>query len=224
MERETVKVRWISLFLFLLSLALAQSLVGRASVVDGDTLEIQGVRVRLWGIDAVESSQTCLDVGGKPWPCGRRAAFALADFLGQRTVRCERRDTDRYGRVVAVCHVGGLEVNRWRACLAKVRRTGVYLSPDGQARLPSQGGKPQGGLGTLPAPGPGGGPSHPQRQAGPPLALQPRPLPGPPSLPRLLPPHLPRDGGLTPGPDGRPLPFPPVPGPLRPQAPGPQTP
>ena len=111
-----------------------------------------------------------------------------------------------------------------RACLAKVRRTGVYLSPDGQARLPSQGGKPQGGLGTLPAPGPGGGPSHPQRQAGPPLALQPRPLPGPPSLPRFLPPHLPRDGGLTPGPDGRPLPFPPVPGPLRPQAPGPQTP
>jgi endonuclease YncB( thermonuclease family) len=66
MERETVKVRWISLFLFLLSLALAQSLMGRASVVDGDTLEIQGVRIRLWGIDAVESSQTCLDAGGKP--------------------------------------------------------------------------------------------------------------------------------------------------------------
>jgi hypothetical protein len=72
--------------LTLLSLALAQqSLVGRASVVDGDTLEIQGVRVRLWGIDAVESSQTCLDAAGRVWPCGRRAAFALADFLGQRT-------------------------------------------------------------------------------------------------------------------------------------------
>ena len=42
MERETVKVWWISLFLFLLSLALAQNLVGRASVVDGDTLEIRG--------------------------------------------------------------------------------------------------------------------------------------------------------------------------------------
>jgi endonuclease YncB( thermonuclease family) len=59
--------------------------------VDGDTLEIQGVRVRLWGIDAVESSQTCLEASGKPWPCGRRAAFALADFLGQRTVQCRSR-------------------------------------------------------------------------------------------------------------------------------------
>jgi endonuclease YncB( thermonuclease family) len=75
--------RLLAYALVLLSLGLAQGvLVGRASVVDGDTLEIQGVRVRLWGIDAVESSQACLDAGGKPWPCGRRAAFALADFLG----------------------------------------------------------------------------------------------------------------------------------------------
>ncbi|WP_027894402.1 thermonuclease family protein [Calidithermus chliarophilus] len=56
--------------------ALAQppsSLAGRATVVDGDTLEIQGVRIRLWGVDAVESSQTCLDAQGKVYPCGRRA-------------------------------------------------------------------------------------------------------------------------------------------------------
>jgi endonuclease YncB( thermonuclease family) len=145
MEREAVKVRWISLFLFLLSLALAQGvLMGRASVVDGDTLEIQGVRVRLWGIDAVESSQTCLDAGGKPWPCGRRAAFALADFLGGRTVRCERRGADRYGRVVAVCHVAGVEVNRWLVeqgwALAYVEYGGkVYLEAQRQAQAARRG-------------------------------------------------------------------------------------
>jgi endonuclease YncB( thermonuclease family) len=106
--------RLLAYALVLLSLGLAQGiLMGRASVVDGDTLEIQGVRIRLWGIDAVESSQTCLDASGKPWPCGRRAAFALADFLGQRTVRCERRGTERYGRMVAVCYVGNVEINRW---------------------------------------------------------------------------------------------------------------
>jgi endonuclease YncB( thermonuclease family) len=100
--------------LVMMTLALAQpALVGRASVVDGDTLEIQGQRIRLWGVDAPEGSQTCLDAQGRPWPCGRRAAFALSDFLGQRTVYCQPRDVDRYGRMVAVCSVGGVEVNRW---------------------------------------------------------------------------------------------------------------
>ncbi|WP_233493100.1 MULTISPECIES: thermonuclease family protein [unclassified Meiothermus] len=71
------------------------------------------MRIRLWGVDAVESGQTCLDAAGKVWPCGRRTAFTLADFIGPRTVSCTRRDTDRYGRMVAVCLVGGVEINRW---------------------------------------------------------------------------------------------------------------
>ena len=131
--------------LLFLSLTLAQNaLVGRAGVIDGDTLEVQGVRVRLWGIDAVESSQTCLDASGKPWLCGRRAAFALADFLGQRTVRCVQRDTDRYGRVVAVCRVDGVEVNRWLVeqgwALAYVQYGGsVYLEAQRQAQALKRG-------------------------------------------------------------------------------------
>lgn len=137
-------MRPIIAVLFLLGAALAQEILGRASVVDGDTLELQGVRIRLWGVDAVESSQTCLDASGKPWPCGRRAAFALADFLGQRTVRCERKDTDRYGRTVAVCSVGGTEVNRWLVeqgwALAYVRYGGsVYLDSQRQAQAARRG-------------------------------------------------------------------------------------
>ncbi|WP_147075217.1 thermonuclease family protein, partial [Meiothermus hypogaeus] len=138
-------LRLLTCFLTALSLALAQNtVVGRASVVDGDTLEIQGVRIRLWGVDAVESSQTCLDAGGKPWPCGRRAAFALADFLGQRTVSCTRRDTDRYGRMVAVCSVADVEVNRWLVeqgwALAYVEYGGqVYLDSQNRARAGKQG-------------------------------------------------------------------------------------
>jgi endonuclease YncB( thermonuclease family) len=37
----------------------ADDLAGQASIVDGDTLEIHGTRIRLWGIDAPESSQLC---------------------------------------------------------------------------------------------------------------------------------------------------------------------
>lgn len=138
-------LRLLTCFLIALSLALAQNtVVGRASVVDGDTLEIQGVRVRLWGVDAVESNQTCLDAQGKVYPCGRRAAFALADFLGQRTVSCTRRDTDRYGRMVAVCSVADVEVNRWLVeqgwALAYVQYGGgVYLDSQDRARAGKRG-------------------------------------------------------------------------------------
>jgi endonuclease YncB( thermonuclease family) len=121
-----------------------QSVVGRASVVDGDSLEIQGISIRLWGVDAVESSQTCLDATGRVWPCGRRAALALSDFLGQRTVHCQRRDTDRFGRMVAVCQLGGVEINRWLVeqgwALAFVRYGGqVYLASQNQAKAAKRG-------------------------------------------------------------------------------------
>jgi len=132
------------LLLWFLPLALAQSLVGRASVIDGDTLEIQGQRVRLWGVDAVESSQTCLDAQGKLWPCGRRAAFALADFIGQSPVSCRAVDQDRYGRVVAVCAARGVELNRWLVeqgwALAYVKYGGaVYLEAQRQAQAARRG-------------------------------------------------------------------------------------
>ena len=99
--------------------ALAQGSAGAtisepARVVDGDTLEVRGTRVRLHGIDAPESKQRCR-ARGRTWSCGREAARALARRIGARTVACEERDLDRYGRVVAVCRVGGRDVNAWMA-------------------------------------------------------------------------------------------------------------
>ena len=87
-------------------------LVGRASVIDGDTIEIHGERIRLHGIDAPESSQVC-QVDGKPYRCGQRAALALADKIGAKAVRCEERDRDRYGRTVAVCFLGVEDIGAW---------------------------------------------------------------------------------------------------------------
>jgi endonuclease YncB( thermonuclease family) len=77
--------------------------VGVASVIDGDTIEIHGERIRLDGIDAPEDGQTCLDAAGPNWRCGQRAALALQDLIGRRTVTCDERDLDRYGRIVGRC-------------------------------------------------------------------------------------------------------------------------
>lgn len=92
--------------------AHAREVVGMASVVDGDTLDIHGHRVRLHGVDAPESGQAC-QRDGRSYRCGQQAALALADLIGRRTVRCEEKDRDRYGRIVAVCAIGGENVNAW---------------------------------------------------------------------------------------------------------------
>lgn len=76
---------------------------GQASVIDGDTLEIQGTRIRLHGIDAPESSQQCYRQG-QPWKCGQWAAQALDTILKGKHLSCSKKGSS-YGRVVAVCHV-----------------------------------------------------------------------------------------------------------------------
>jgi endonuclease YncB( thermonuclease family) len=93
----------------------ADEFVGRASVIDGDTIEIGGQRIRLNGIDAPESWQTCADEKGHAYLCGQKAALALDAWLAEsRPTTCRSVGNDRYGRVVADCFREDNEVvNQW---------------------------------------------------------------------------------------------------------------
>lgn len=88
---------------------------GRASVVDGDTIDVHGERIRFNGIDAPESSQLCLDGYGQRYRCGAASADSLAHFLASSSpVSCIFVERDRYGRFVGDCHVAnGRSVQEW---------------------------------------------------------------------------------------------------------------
>ena len=102
----------IYLILYGLSV-LSDALIGTASVIDGDTIEIRGQRVRLYGIDAPESSQLCYQADGSPVRCGQQAALALDALLQEQTCRCDIQDQDRYDRKVAICYVQDTDINEW---------------------------------------------------------------------------------------------------------------
>lgn len=102
--------------LFLPTVALADpAVIGRASVVDGDTIDIRGERVRLNGVDAPESWQRCEDEHRQEYQCGKEAAAALDAFLAaSRPTRCEFIERDRNKRFVGICfRADGANVNAW---------------------------------------------------------------------------------------------------------------
>lgn len=105
--------------------AQATTITGSAHVVDGDTLIIQEVRVRLEAIDAPERAQTCWDARRNGHvPCGVMSTSALSNAIGGREVFCELAQRDRYGRFVGRCFLGrpggGLSGRRQDLSLAMV--------------------------------------------------------------------------------------------------------
>ncbi len=110
--------RSVTLFLIFVGLAWpmashAAEITGAARVVDGDTVEVQGVKIRLHGIDAPESKQQCQRTSGEFWACGKQATLALVEKISGSQIRCDGRDQDRYGRVIAVCFSGDTDLNAW---------------------------------------------------------------------------------------------------------------
>ncbi len=105
-------MRALTIALCLLATPALADVAGVASVIDGDTIEVHGQRIRLHGIDAPESRQLCR-LDGKPWQCGKNAAKALADKIARRPVTCEDLGRDRYKRIIGRCTVAGEDIGSW---------------------------------------------------------------------------------------------------------------
>jgi endonuclease YncB( thermonuclease family) len=113
---------------------------GNATVHDGDTITVQGQRMRLLDIDAPEYRQTCTTTG-KAYPCGRLARAALAAMTAGKAVACKSWDRDRYDRLLAVCSVGNpaVDINGEMVRQGWAVGYGGYRDEEAQARKAKRG-------------------------------------------------------------------------------------
>ncbi len=112
-------------------------LEGLGRVIDGDTLDVGTVRVRLHGIDAFERNQMC-DRPSGAWACGAAATRSLRSRAEGRRLVCRMLDTDRYGRKVSRCERDGVDVARALVAdglaLAYRRYSQDYVAEEAAAR------------------------------------------------------------------------------------------
>jgi len=88
-------------------------IAGAAAVIDGDTIAIDDVVIRLFDVDAPEMAQTCEGGPSRLRSCGAYVADALAERLADREVRCEVLKVDQYDRQVARCDLDGEVLSQW---------------------------------------------------------------------------------------------------------------
>ncbi len=135
----------IALACFFIGGALAaDSQLTAIKVQDGDTLRIGDTRIRLFGIDAPESKQSC-ERDGLPWLCGQEAGKFLRSLVAGQKIACVEKDRDRYGRTVATCALPdgrnlGAEMVRAGMALAYRQYGGkLYDAPEAEAKAEQRG-------------------------------------------------------------------------------------
>lgn len=111
---------------------------GSARLVDGDSLYVDGVEIRLKNIDAPEGRQRC-QRAGRDWLCGEEATRRLRRFVNRRVVTCKGREYDRHDRLLAFCTVVGRELNKWMVQQGWAVSFGGYRRQEKRARSAKKG-------------------------------------------------------------------------------------
>ena len=102
------------------------NIVGKATVIDGDTITINKYKIRFSGIDAPEKNyrgQTQFCKGPKGvWACGKKASSALRQLINGQEVQCTDEGKDRYGRTLSICYANGMDLQ------AEMVRSGMAVA------------------------------------------------------------------------------------------------
>ena len=121
---------------------------GQARLIDGDSLYVDGLEIRLKNIDAPEGRQNCLRQGkvqrGKThkaenWRCGQEATKRLRQVIKRRKISCKGDHYDKHNRLLAFCSVGGLELNRWMVLEGWAVAFGDYRDEERAAKRAKKG-------------------------------------------------------------------------------------
>ena len=100
------------ILLFFSNFVLAKTINGKPRIIDGDTIHIKSNKIRLHGIDAPETKQTC-KINDEVWFCGKQSTKELKNLINKQEVKCITNDVDIYNRFVAICYVNEININQW---------------------------------------------------------------------------------------------------------------
>jgi endonuclease YncB( thermonuclease family) len=134
-ENAPMKLLFLPVLLLFALPAGAQSSL---TVIDGNTLEINGTAYRLWGIDAPDRGQSC----GDGWQAGEEAAKALRALVQGKRLECRLRVYDQFKRPLVTCRADATDVNvaMVRAGVAWADRVDRdFAAPEQDARYEKRG-------------------------------------------------------------------------------------
>ncbi|MEM9733011.1 MAG: thermonuclease family protein [Pseudomonadota bacterium] len=114
-----------------------QNFAGSAIAVDGDSLQMDGKRLRIASIDAPELAQTCT-ANGKQWPCGRASRDHLRRLI-RVNLQCTTTGLDRYDRHLVRCMAGGEDVGAAMVQAGMAVGYGAYFSQEAAAKAAKRG-------------------------------------------------------------------------------------
>ena len=101
-KRKAIFLISVPVLIFILTINQVKSQI--IKIVDGDTIHLNGEKIRFTGIDTPELKQSCVKEGIKDL-CGIRAKQILIDKIGNNNVECISEGKDQYKRTLAECFV-----------------------------------------------------------------------------------------------------------------------